>query len=745
MKTTTIVAALVLAPLAALHAADAPAPSASKTFADPARPNILFVTAEDISPNLGCYGDPNAVTPNLDAFAAQGVRFNRCYSVHPCCSPSRSALVTGVYPTRLGTFQHRGEVWVKPGLVNCFPTLLRSAGYYTFNGSKGGAAKTDYEFKPKDQPWDKMGSGQIEWRHRKPGQPFFGQINIMCTHQSRYGQRLPGGKTPGPSAYSGEAPAKIVHDPAKIVLPPYLPDIPEARETWAEYHDRVTQMDGYFAAIMKMLADDGLADDTIVFFIGDNGHGVPNGKVWLWDQGPHVPLLVRIPQKLAHLAPDVKQGTATDRLVSFVDFAPTFLSLAGVEIPGTMQSNAFLGPKAGEPRRYVYAARDFHDDADFDTSRMVRDERFYYIRNFMPQVGWDPIQYSWQKAPHLLESWRQSAQAGKLGDAPRQNGFFRKSKPSEELYDMQADPWQLHNLAADPQHRATLERLRAECERWMVENRDLGLLSQYELYTRAAQDSPLEMGMDAKRNPIRQLFDAANLANQRDAANLVRLCELLKADDGAIRRWGAIGLLALGEKAGRPWVIVVTSDHGEMMGDHGYYRKCEPYEGAANIPFIIAGSPELGFKPGVRRQQLAALEDLMPTLLALADAPKPAKMDGVNLLQALRGDSRPTRDILHSEHSPIYNAAQAFQCLTDGHFKYIWRSATGQEQLFDLDADPREEHNLAAVAAGQPELLQWREKLIQRLAGRPEGFTDGKTLFPGRPYNAIMKPKPINR
>ena len=199
------------------------------------------------------------------------------------------------------------------------------------------------------------------------------------------------------------------------------------------------------------------------------------------------------------------------------------------------------------------------------------------------------------------------------------------------------------------------------------------------------------------------------------------------------------------EKAGRPWVIVVTADHGEMMGDHGYFRKGEPYEGAANIPFIITGSPELGFKPGLRRQQLAALEDIMPTLLALAGVPNPPKVDGVNLLPALRGDSQPTRDILHVEHAPCYGPAQAFHCLTDGRFKYIWRPANGQEQLFDLDADPREERNLAADAANQPQFLQWREKLIQRLIGRPEGFTDGKKLIPGRPYKAVMKPNPVKQ
>jgi arylsulfatase len=196
---------------------------------------------------------------------------------------------------------------------------------------------------------------------------------------------------------------------------------------------------------------------------------------------------------------------------------------------------------------------------------------------------------------------------------------------------------------------------------------------------------------------------------------------------------------ARSEKAGRPWVIVFTTDHGEMMGDHGYFRKCEAYEGSANIPFIITGSKDLGFKPGVRTNQAVALQDLMPTLLALAGVKPPPSMDGVNLLPALCDDAKPTRAILHFEHSPCYSAPQAFHALTDGHFKYIWRPMDGTEQLFNLDADPREEHDMSTVAADHDRLIEWRKQLIKRLVGRPEGFTDGDTLIAKRPYPAIMK------
>ena len=191
---------------------------------------------------------------------------------------------------------------------------------------------------------------------------------------------------------------------------------------------------------------------------------------------------------------------------------------------------------------------------------------------------------------------------------------------------------------------------------------------------------------------------------------------------------------ARSRKAGRPWVVVVTSDHGEMLGDHGYFRKCEPYEGSARIPFIVAGSPDLGFQAGLRSRQPVCLEDIMPTLLALGGAVCPDLMDGIDLGPVLRGKKSDVRPWLHFEHAPCYSKAQAFHALTDGRYKYIWRPTGGEEQLFDLDKDPREEHDLARDAA-QGELLEpWRARMVERLAERPEGFSDGKRLIPGRPY-----------
>jgi len=199
---------------------------------------------------------------------------------------------------------------------------------------------------------------------------------------------------------------------------------------------------------------------------------------------------------------------------------------------------------------------------------------------------------------------------------------------------------------------------------------------------------------------------------------------------------------ARSNRAGRPWLVWVVSDHGEMLGDHGYFRKCEPYEGSANIPFLVAASPELGFRRGLRSLQPVCLEDVMPTLLELAGAARPEVVDGVDLTPVLRGEDRRIRPWLHFEHAPCYSKAQAFHALTDGRFKYIWRPTDGSEHLFDLEADPREEHDLVDAPAHRPTLQTWRATLAQRLAGRPEGFSDGKQLFAGRPYPPLQASRP---
>ena len=346
----------------ALSLAAAPAVAGEKP-PDP-RPNILWISAEDISPDLGCYGDEYATTPTLDEFASQGAVYTRAFANAGVCAVARSCIITGMYPTAIGSQHMRSDV-VPPPFVKCFPEYLRAAGYYTTNRSK-----TDYNFPAPPSAWDENGPKHRDWAGRAEGQPFFSVINLTVSHESKV-------RAPDLRARMDELLGDDRHDPAEVDLPPYIPDTPEARADRAQYYDVLTLLDREVKRILDRLAADGLADDTIVIFWGDHGVGLPRGKRWLYDSGLRVPLLVRWPGV-------VRPGTRMDELVSFVDFAPSMLTLAGVPAPGHMQGRAVFGPHRDEPREYVFAHRDRMDET-YDLIRAVRDKRYKYVRNFFPE------------------------------------------------------------------------------------------------------------------------------------------------------------------------------------------------------------------------------------------------------------------------------------------------------------------------------------------------------------------------
>lgn len=533
MKT---IPAMVLA-LASMVVAAAEPPSG--------RPNVLWLTAEDISPNLGCYGDAYAVTPVLDRLAAEGVRYSKCFGITGVCAPNRSCLITGVYPWRLGSHGMRSLTRLPPEVV-CFSERMRRAGYYCVNN-----AKTDYNFPVPAEAWDEC-SGKAHWKNRPAGKPFFAVFNHEISHEGQI-------RAPQATREKRRAalPPEQRRDPAKAPVPPYHPDTPEVRADWAQYYENISSMDGQIGEKLRDLEAAGLAEDTLVFFFGDNGAGMPGVKKWVWEDGLHVPLIVRVPAKWKHLAPGAP-GTVTDRLVSFVDFAPTVLSLAGAEIPAAMQGVAFLGPGAGSPREFVFAGRDRMAER-FDCVRVVRDGRFQYLRNFMPHLSWSQFVSYTEEMP-TMQAWRRLAENGGLaGPAAR---YFEPTKPAEELYDCIADPRQVRNLATDPAHRATLERMRARCEAWMVETRDLGLLPEREMEIRAAASTPWAIAADPAKNPLPALIAAARLASARDPAHVSALRTLLDHEDPALRWWGAAGLGHLGGGA-----AAAAPDLGKALGD----------------------------------------------------------------------------------------------------------------------------------------------------------------------------------
>ena len=437
-------------------AAAALSPALSRRAAGAAggeKPNILWISCEDISANLGCYGDKYARTPNLDRFASQGCRYANAFTVFPVCAPNRSGVITGMYPTTIGTMhmrtKNKGYEAVPPPNVKCFTEYLRAAGYYCTNCSK-----TDYQFATPFTAWDECG-GRAHWRGRPKGKPFFSVINLTGTHESRNWPK------------AGE---KLVHDPAKAPVPPYLPDTPVVRENFARYHDNITGMDRQVAKILKDLSDDGLGDSTIVFFWSDHGMGLPRGKRWIYDSGIHVPLIIRRPGV-------IKPGSVSDDMILSIDWGPTVLSLAGVKVPDHVQGRPFLGPQKAPPRRYIHAARCRMDET-YDDIRCVRDKKFKYIRNYSPEKTYAQKIAYMDRMPAMKE-WRRLNAAGKLTGP--QKLWFAATKPREELYDIVADPHEVNNLAADEKYKDVLERMRAEHEDWTARTGDLGHMPEQEL------------------------------------------------------------------------------------------------------------------------------------------------------------------------------------------------------------------------------------------------------------------------
>ncbi|MBU6275656.1 MAG: sulfatase-like hydrolase/transferase [Planctomycetes bacterium] len=451
------------------------------------RPNVLWLVAEDLPPRLGCYGDALARTPTLDRLAAAGVVFERCYA-QPVCAPSRFTLVTGLPAAACGPAQHmRASATLPPGVAG-FPELLRRAGYHATNN-----AKTDYNTAlDLAATWD-ASSKRATYRDRPdPRRPFFAVFNHETTHESCLfpeTDELPFAATP----------------PAAVTLPPYLPDTPELRADLARQYDRIALLDRQIAEKLAELEASGEADDTIVFFYGDNGGVLPRSKRFLHSSGTRVPLIVRFPPKWAHLAPAAPGSRIADP-VGFVDFAPTVLALAGVPVPAALAGRPFAGPSRAA-NEYVFTTRDRMDERQ-DMVRAVMDRRWLYIRNFRPDLPFvQPLAYMFRARGY--RSWAREARAGTLTAA---TAAYWGEKPTEELYDIDADPGSTVNLAADPAHAATLERLRGALRGQMLRIRDNGLVPE------GSAAEGFAAARDDARFPVERTLDAAWLAGECAAA-----------------------------------------------------------------------------------------------------------------------------------------------------------------------------------------------------------------------------------
>jgi uncharacterized sulfatase len=399
----------------------------SNVFAQarPVKPNIIWLMSEDIGPDLSCYGAKGVQTPHLDALAAQGARYTQCFCTAPVCSPSRSAMMTGMYQNTIGANQHRtANKRPLPGDVKPITEHLRDQGYFTAVGC-GYSAKTDVNFQSA-----KLFDGQ-DWAERKPGQPFFAQISLPNTHR----------------AWRRDKERPI--DPAAVEIPPYYPDLPFVRRDWANGLEEIQIMDRTVGKILQRLEDEGIADQTVVIFIGDNGRCHIRGKQFLYDGGLHVPLILRWPNR-------IKPGIVTDDMVSTIDISAAILNIAGCPLPAHLQGRDFLDPAV--PRRdHIFAARDKMDDTH-DSMRAVRTKTVKYILNLMPERAWCQYNEYKEKQYPVLALMNMMHLKGQL--TPAQDRFMQSTKPKEELYDLEKDPHEINNLAQDPASQTVLAHMR---------------------------------------------------------------------------------------------------------------------------------------------------------------------------------------------------------------------------------------------------------------------------------------------
>lgn len=494
--------------------------------AAPTRPNILWLTCEDTGPQLGCYGDPYANTPNIDRLAGRSVRYKTVWSVAPVCAPARTAIITGLYPSSIGAEHMRSQVRLPAHMKLC-PQLLREHGYYCSNNSK-----EDYNLAALGKVWDES-SPRAHWKNRGINQPFFAIFNFTVSHESQIRTR----------------PHTPIHDPAKARIPAYHPDTPEVRRDWAQFYDKVTEMDAQAGHRLQELQESGLADDTIIFFYGDHGSGMPRSKRWPFDSGLRVGLVVHIPEKFRELAPpDHAAGQVSDRLISFVDLAPTVLSLAGVQPPPWMQGTAFLGNHRKESPKYLHGQRGRMDER-LDLVRSTRNERYVYIRNYMPHLPYGQrIDYMFQTPTTRI--WKQLYDEGKLN--PPQTYFWER-KPIEELYDTWNDRDEVLNLAESSSHEGILRELREAQRRHLLQIKDIGLIPEAEMHSRAENLSmtPQEIGNQLGAEALESILNAAELAASRDLSKtaLRGLIKALDSKDSAVRYWGLTGVQVRGRRA----------------------------------------------------------------------------------------------------------------------------------------------------------------------------------------------------
>ena len=488
------------------------------------RPNILWVTSEDNSHHwIGCYGNNDAQTPNIDRLAEEGIRYRYAYSNAAVCAVARNTMILGRYACSSGCQNMRSRYPV-PNHFKTYPAFLREAGYYCVNRSK-----TDYNFRTDDKShWDEC-SGKAHWKNRGQGQPFFAVFNTTISHESSLFRK----KTDG-YRKQGMIPRVPTRDPATVNLPPHYPDTPELRQDWVTYMDIVTAMDRQIGEWLNELDDEGVRENTIVFYYSDHGGVLPRAKRYINDTGTHVPMVVSFPPKWQHLAPGAP-GSVSDRPVAFVDLPPTVFSLVGLPIPDQFQGIPFAGRRQAEPKPFVFLYGQRFDSRMLRFVRGVADGKYRYVRNFHPHrhrgifTGYPHGQVGWQSVFRL---WQQGA----LNDV--QSAYWNVPQPVEELYCTEDDPWEIQNLAEDPNHKDRLQRMRQATLNKMREIVDTGVVPE-SMYESLSANSTVYDYVNDSKFPFADVLDAAlNASGGRDSSKLLRA---MNHAHPVIRYWGATG------------------------------------------------------------------------------------------------------------------------------------------------------------------------------------------------------------
>lgn len=432
---------------------------------EPERPNILWIIAEDLGKDLSVYGTPQVITPRLDQFAREGVLYQHFYTTAPVCSPSRSAFMTGMYQTSIGAHNHRShrdDGYRLPSGVRVITDHFREVGYFTANIRAlteepeerfyRGTGKTDWNFTYEGEPFD-----SDRWADLKNNQPFYAQINFPETHRGRDWDEA-------------DLHIEKTADPDKVQIPPYYPDHPVTRKDWAQYLNAVMALDKKVGYVLDLLEKDGLSENTIVFFFGDHGRAMIRAKQWPYESGLNPPLIIRWPKSIPK-PEDFHPGSISDQLIASIDLSTTCLKLCGIDPPLTMQGRVFLGREKDPPRKYVFGGRDRGDET-VDRIRTVRDSRFRYIRNFYPNRPFLQLNRYKEWTYPVIAVMRRLHEEGKLN--PVQARLLSPTRPKEELYDLENDPYEIHNLAGLPDYEQVKSRLSAVLDAWIIETNDQG-------------------------------------------------------------------------------------------------------------------------------------------------------------------------------------------------------------------------------------------------------------------------------